>query len=102
MNSKQLMPIDRLHEAVLRRMMGDMEAQDNRCTSHPMYEVQRWCEETKRWYTVTTFFTNKGAELYIENHGHGSEPFRIYISSGWDNYEWRAIRALLLGARRDS
>jgi hypothetical protein len=50
----------------------------------------------KRWKTVTSCFTEKGAEDYIEANRHNLGKTRIYVDSLYRNAEMIAIRNFLL------
>jgi len=131
-------------------MKHELETQDNRITSHPIYMVEKeervhgidpdircdgavwydkndhelefdtteerdewlreWGEDHEmdaddfveifyvtRWQTVQPFFTEKAAEAYIRANKHnlGRNP-RIFVYSGYRNYEWQGIRALVM------
>lgn len=71
-------------------MAKEIRTQDNRMTSFPQYRVMDGKE------TVEIFFTNKCAEAFVEQRKHDYENgLHIYISSGWRNEEWQAVRSLL-------
>lgn len=48
------------------------------------------------WKTVTSCFTEKGAEDYIAANKHNLGKTRIYVDSLWRNAEMIAIREYLL------
>jgi hypothetical protein len=49
---------------------------------------------------VTTFFTNKSAETYIEENRHNLRDPHVYVDSGYRNYEWQFMRALIVALGR--
>jgi hypothetical protein len=52
------------------------------------------------WEFVQPFFTLAAAEAYIAaNNHHMNEP-RVYVESGYRNYEWQAVRSMLLNEKR--
>lgn len=84
--------------AFLNEMAESMRDQDNRITAHPMYVVEELCD--KRWLIVTVFFTDSGAKNWIKENEHNG-TYRIYVASGYNNPEWKAVRRLLIGDGRD-
>jgi hypothetical protein len=46
---------------------------------------------------VQPFFTEVGAQRYIDINGHNLREPRIYVESGYRNEEWETIRAHLMG-----
>jgi len=50
------------------------------------------------WEFVTSCFTERGCKDYITVNGHNLGETRIYVESGYRNYEWQAIRELLMKA----
>lgn len=50
-----------------------------------------------RWEFVTACFTEQGCKDYLEIDGHNLNEPRIYVYSGWRNYEWQNVTRLLLG-----
>lgn len=50
------------------------------------------------WEFVSCFFTNKAAVEFIEANRHRLTEPRIYVHSGYRNYEWQRVRALLMGS----
>lgn len=50
------------------------------------------------WERVQPFFTEVGAQAYIDANAHNLTRPRIYVGSGYRNPEWQAIRQLLLDA----
>lgn len=50
------------------------------------------------WEYVQPFFTEAGAQRYIEENGHNHRGrLRIYAGSAFRNHEWQAIREWLMG-----
>lgn len=49
----------------------------------------------ERWEFVTACFTEKGCEDYLAIDGHNLGKTRIYVHSGYRNYEWQQIREAL-------
>ena len=48
------------------------------------------------WVHVQPFFTEVGAQSYIDCNGHNHKGrLRIYVGSEFRNREWQAVRALL-------
>ena len=45
---------------------------------------------------VTVFFSNIGAERYIEDNRHNLQNPHVYVASGYDNDEWQAVRSMIL------
>lgn len=48
------------------------------------------------WEFVTPCLTEAGAQAYIEVNGHNLKDPRIYVTSGWRNAEWIALRAFFM------
>jgi hypothetical protein len=48
------------------------------------------------WEFVQPFVTEAAAEAYIAANSHRMNETRIYVDSGYRNYEWQAMRAMLL------
>lgn len=48
-----------------------------------------------RWEYVMPFFTETGAQRYLEENAHNLKEPRIYVESGYRNREWEAIRLFL-------
>ena len=73
--------------------------QDNRCTSDPVFQVMSYKHADGGNVVaevVDVFFTQAGADEYINHNEHNlNKPF-VYIASGWKNKEWIAIRNLLM------
>lgn len=85
----------------LKAIRDELHAQDNRCTSHPIYMVQ-FLQGDGSWVNRMPFFTNKGAQDYIDrNHDYRDPAMRIYVMSGYDNPEWITVRRFLRGDSRD-
>lgn len=63
---------------------------------------QFYFRASKRTETVvvTTFFTNKSAETYIEENRHNLHDPHVYVDSGYRNYEWQFMRALIVALGR--
>lgn len=59
-------------------------------------ENYRWVWYQDRWEFVQPFFTEVGAQRYIDINGHNLREPRIYVESGYRNEEWETIRELLL------
>lgn len=66
-------------------------------------------EYTKTYYryavhtnfeVVAAFFTNKSAETYIEENRHNLRDPHVYVDSGYRNYEWQFVRALIVALGR--
>lgn len=47
------------------------------------------------WEFVTCCFTNSGAEEYIRVNGHNLNEPRVYVASGFRNFEFQAVRDFL-------
>lgn len=52
----------------------------------------------EHWAFVQPFFTEKGAQAFINNQSHNLGKTRIYVHSAYHNREWKEIRAMLMGA----
>ena len=50
----------------------------------------------ERWEFVQPFFTEEGANNYIEVDGHNLGKTRTYVISGYRNFEMQDIRKLLM------
>jgi hypothetical protein len=50
----------------------------------------------KKTTVITTFFTNEAAEAYIEANKHNLHDPHVYVDSGYRNYEWQFMRALIV------
>jgi hypothetical protein len=51
----------------------------------------------EHWEYVQPFFTEAGAQRYIEENGHNHRgELRIYAGSAFRNHEWQAIRKHLM------
>jgi hypothetical protein len=48
------------------------------------------------WEFVSAFFTEAGAQRYIDENSHNLGTSRIYAESGHRNKEWAAVRAHLV------
>lgn len=48
------------------------------------------------WVFVQPFFSEKGAQKYIDENAHNLNEPRIYVDSAYRNDEWQAVRAVLL------
>lgn len=48
------------------------------------------------WEFVTAFFTQAGADRYIEENAHNLTDPRVYVASAYRNHEWQAVRATLM------
>lgn len=71
----------------------ELETQDNRATSYPMFTVQNKEADSGEWHIIDVFFTQKGADKYIENEKWHYEKLRVYVASGCRNPEWqRALK----------
>jgi len=88
-----------------KKIQKRMHEQDNRATGHPMYLVQQKRilsdEDDSIYVFVQVFFTDKGAQDYIDNNEHNLLEPRIYIASGNANPEWKLIRKILRGDSND-
>jgi hypothetical protein len=79
--------------------------QDNRITAGPIFNVEEW-RGIKGWVAVQPFFTEAGAQRFLDINGHNlaggrgfihaKKPPRIYAEGSFRNEEWRAVRAALL------
>jgi hypothetical protein len=49
-----------------------------------------------RWEFVQPFFTKVGAENYLKVDGHNLGETRIYVMSGYRNFEMQDVRRLLM------
>ena len=74
---------------------NELETQDNRATSCPMFCVQALNEENDSWYHLDVFFTQKGADEYVENVQYDYDHLRIYVATGCRNPEWQLALKLL-------
>lgn len=54
-----------------------------------------------QWEFVQPFFTEVAAEAYIAANSHRMNETRIYVDSGYRNYEWQAVRAMLLKKEKE-
>lgn len=52
------------------------------------------------WEFVQPFFSEKGAQEYIEANKHNLTDPRIYVDSAYRNKEWQAIREVFLRLQR--
>jgi hypothetical protein len=48
------------------------------------------------WEFVAAFFTNDAAVTFIESNKHRLSFPRVYVASGYRNYEWQAVRKSLM------
>lgn len=48
-----------------------------------------------RWEFVTCCFTEQGCKDFLKVNGHNVGESRIYVYSGWRNYEWQDVREAL-------
>jgi hypothetical protein len=55
-----------------------------------------------QWEFVQPFFTEAAAEAYITANSHRMNETRIYVDSGYRNYEWQAMRAMLLHRAKEN
>lgn len=55
-----------------------------------------------QWEFVQPFFTEAAAEAYIAANSHRMGETRIYVDSGYRNYEWQAMRAMLLHKTKEN
>lgn len=54
------------------------------------------------WQAVQPFFTEKAAEQYIrQNRHHFEHGVRIFAYSAYRNYEWQAVREMLMEETKD-
>ncbi len=53
----------------------------------------------EQWVFVMPFFTEKAAQLYIDENAHNLGETRIWAYSAYRNKEWIAIRKMLMGAK---
>lgn len=101
-----------------------LRVQDNRCTEHPVFTVER--EEriygvdsdytdlfetrdegdesfplgyTPVWVFEAAFFTDVAAYEYADKNSHKGK-LRVFVHSATNNQEWQAIRALLMADKR--
>jgi hypothetical protein len=51
------------------------------------------------WVFCQPFFTEAGAQRYIDINGHNLREPRIYVEGGYRNEEWETIRAHLMGLK---
>lgn len=65
---------------------------DNNYRATPGWR-KTYCQDT--WEYVMPFFTEAGAQRYLEENGHNLKEPRIYVESGYRNREWEAIRKFL-------
>ncbi len=54
------------------------------------------CYYRDHWLAVQPFFTEVAAKNYLQINGHNLHEARIYVESGYRNYEWQAIREYFL------
>jgi hypothetical protein len=47
-----------------------------------------------RWEFVQAFLTREAAEAYRRNQAHNLGETRVYVESGYNNPEWKRLRAL--------
>lgn len=67
----------------------ELETQDNRATSFPMFTVQTRYSGNNDWQNIDVFFTQKGADEYIWRNKHDYDNMRVYVASGCRNPEWQ-------------
>jgi hypothetical protein len=81
---------------ILRQSSETINTQDNRITAEPIFMVQEkhWRNSTV-YVNIQPFFTEKAAQEYINANRHNLVEPRIYVESGYRNYEWQAVRTLL-------
>ena len=56
----------------------------------------RPCWYVDEWQFVTACFTEQGCKDYIRLNGHNLTDPRIYVESGYRNYEWERLREFLM------
>jgi len=74
----------------------ELRTQDNRITSHPIFQVKE-TRDSGEDDVVASYFTNKGAEKFIEMQGGEFNDPYIYVASGYRNEEHIVIRDFLMG-----
>ena len=95
------MPINAKTVFKLLELSDQINNQDNRATSHPIFVVEQkqyigdYKLDIWYWKFVTVCFTEQSANEYIKQMGkHLREP-RVYIYSGFDNPEWQLVREIV-------
>ncbi len=69
-------------------------------------EVDEYFSDIRRigyydeWDNVQPFFSQAGAERYIQENGHNLKKPRIYVECAYRNREWLAMRKHLIGCSR--
>ena len=54
-----------------------------------------------QWEPVQSFFTERGADAYIQANRHNLKEPRVYVDSAYRNPEWQAIRRYLMALAQD-
>jgi hypothetical protein len=115
-----IMGVDGSKMTDLETIREQLRTQDNRCTEHPVFVVERedrvygvdsdYTElfetryegdesfplgYTPAWVFETACFTEAAAKRYIDENSHNG-TFRVYVHSAHRNPEWQAVRALLM------
>lgn len=73
-----------------------IRTQDN-LTPHPIFFVGSWEWERKIWVPIQPFFTEAAAQAFCDANRHDYGTLLVYVASGYDNPEWRAVRNALMG-----
>src|SRR5574343_373070 len=99
-------PMPVFHHAVipdsLLEISRQLHRQDNRGTSHPIFQVRK-LQQTKDVHREVLvnegsgFFTHQAAEDWIKIHQkRHDESLYVFVESGWRNPEWQQVRNFLL------
>ena len=56
----------------------------------------------ERWEYVMPFFTEEAADAYIHNNRHHFSEARVFVESGYRNYEWERVRELLMSCTEEA
>ncbi len=85
-----------MNTETLLQMCADLHSQDNRATSHPIFEVQELVGYREDWRHVHSFFTERAADRYMKTQAHNHKKLRTYVMSANQNPELRMLRKLLM------
>lgn len=85
--------------ALAEKLGREIETQDNRMTSHPVYAVRQSITvvgSSPKYLRVAEFLTNTAAEAFIETHGHNYADLHVYVDSGHRNDQWQFLREFFM------
>ena len=81
---------------ILKRSADTINTQDNRITAEPIFMVQeKHFNAGRRYVNIQPFFTEEAAKFFVKTNRHNLRNPRIYVESGYLNYEWQAVRVIL-------